>query len=258
MGYQGSSWNLERLQEVYVVLLPSPAQSRLQARRLWEPSMATTAPLSSLICVDATCRIFSILSICPTSISIHPLLQRPKNALCKFQWDPGPFSACRTFQRVSLPRAIKPPIRRAQPDRLCLFSIHTHSVPTSALGSAVLCLRPPSSCVANPSPPHPDLGQAYLSPWGSAWLLLGSSQVLQAGNRSLDLYVAGIAERTLSVLLGLVTLGLAQAGLDPTPSEDSIWGLAGAGRRWEAGGIWSPSCPSKVVPGESAHPPDPA
>lgn len=87
MGYQGSSWNPERLQEVYVVLLPSPAQSRLQARRLWEPSMATTAPLSSLICVDTTCRIFSILSICPTSISIHPPLQRPKNALCKFQWD---------------------------------------------------------------------------------------------------------------------------------------------------------------------------
>ena len=96
---------------------------------------------------------------------------------------------------------------------------------------------PPFSCVANPSPPHPDLGQAYLPPWGSAWLLLGSFQVLQAGNRSLDLYVAGIAERTLSVLPGLVTLGLAQAGLDPTPSEDSIWGLAGAGRRWEAGGI---------------------
>ena len=221
---------------MYVALLPSPTQSRLQAGQLREPSTATRAPLPSLVCVDATCTMFSVLSICPTSISTHPLLQSPKTALSKFQWDRS-LSACRTLRRVSLPRGIKPPVRRAQRDQLCLFSIHTHSVPISALGPAVLCLHPSSSRVANPSPPHPNLGQAHLPSWGSAWLLLESPQILQAGNCSLDLHAASIAGRTLSVLLRLVTLGLAQASLDPTPSEDSIWGLAGAGRRWEAGGI---------------------
>lgn len=140
-------------------------------------------------------------------------------------------------------------------DQLCLFSIRTHSALTSALGSAVLCLRPPSSRVANPSPPHPDSGQAHLPPWGSAWLFLESPQIPQAGNCSLDLHVASIAERTLSVLPGLVTLGLAQASLDPTPSEDSIWGLAwsweNVGSRWDLisklpfqGGSWGERSPT--------------
>ena len=84
-----------------MVLLPSPTQSRLQARRLWEPSMVTRAPLSSLVCVDATCKIFSILSICPTSISTHPPLLSPKNTLSKFQWDQS-LSACRTLRRVCM------------------------------------------------------------------------------------------------------------------------------------------------------------
>ena len=223
-----------------MVLLPYPTQSRLQARRLWEPSMVTRAPLSSLVCVDATCKIFSILSICPTSSSTHPPLLNPKNTLSKFQWDQS-LSACRTLRRVCMISSVS--------------SAFAHSALTSALGSAVLCLRPPSSRVANPSPPHPDSGQAHLPPWGSAWLFLESPQIPQAGNCSLDLHVASIAERTLSVLPGLVTLGLAQASLDPTPSEDSIWGLAwsweNVGSRWDLisklpfqGGSWGERSPT--------------
>lgn len=171
---------------MYVALLPSPTQSRLQAGRLREPSTATRAPLPSLVRVDATCKMFSVLSICPTSISTHPPLQSPKNALSKFQWDRS-LSASRTLRRVSLPRGIKPPIRRAQCDQLCLFSIHTHSVPISALGPAVLCLCPSSSHVANPpqfepsTPSFLGLGMASpgKSPDSSGWELLSGPACCQ-------------------------------------------------------------------------------
>lgn len=142
-----------------------PTQSRLQAGRLGGAQHGHQGSSFHPRPVIATCKMFSVLSICPTSISTHPPLQSPKNALSKFQWD----RSRRWHSPKGLPApGIKPPIRRAQCDQLCLFSIHTHSVPISALGPAVLCLCPHLLML----PTHPNLSQAHLPSWGSAWLLL--------------------------------------------------------------------------------------